>query len=251
MKKRGQVSVFIIIGILIIGLIAGFFAFKNKIDISNLTGTKKISPELSQIDKTIEDCAKQRTIDAIRIIGLQGGYINLPEKYLITNLTNIAYGYYEGKKTLASKSIIENEISYYIETAIPYCINKNNYPEFNLTIGTPKSKTSIDKNSVIISSELPISAKKSGSAFTINRKYKSEILIKLNDILYTANEIINKEIEDPKNIQLSYLSSLDYYVMVLPENENEIVYVITDNNSRIDDIPYSFVFANKMKNNQI
>jgi hypothetical protein len=246
MSKRSQVSIFIIIGILIIGIIGSFLIFRNKIE-NPYKNAGEFSSEISQINNIVEGCSRQRAIDAIRIVGLQGGYINIPNDYLKTNFSNIAYGYYLGKNTLPLKSTIEKEISSYIEMTLPYCIEKTDFPDISIDIGDASAKTEINADSVLISAKLPIYANKENKTFTINKNYNSEVKVRLNNILEVSNEIINKEIEDPNNIQLSYLTELDYYVMVLPENEKEIVYIISDNKSRIDDIPYSFLFANKLE----
>lgn len=243
--KLGQVSIFIVIGLLITGVIVIGYAFREKIS-SVLNIGSGISPEARYIDSAIESCSKQRAIDAIRIVGLQGGYVNLPYKYFVTNISNIAYGYYDGKNTLAKKSQIEKEISYYVQLTIPYCI-ENEFNGFNLTKSDASVSTKINPNSVSISAKMPISATKGGNTFFLNREYESDIPIKLGDIIDAANDIIDKEMKDPNYIDITYLVSIGYYVMAVPHGEGDIIYVITDDNKKTDGIPYSFMFANKIK----
>lgn len=251
MLKRGknrfaQVTVFIIIAVVIIGAVITALAFRNKINFSG-TGSSNINPEVKQIDDSIKECAKQRTIDAIRIIGLQGGYVNLPENYLKTNISNIAYGYYNGKNTLASRQTMENEINYYVELTMPFCIEDTDFPQLNLTIGKAKSQTKIENNQVFVTLKLPISISKDEKTILVEEPYKVQIPIRLWDMYSIAGLIIKKEIDNPEKIELSELSKLDYYITLVPVDNDNIVYIITDKKSSIESISYSFLFANKFK----
>jgi len=239
-SKHSQVTVFIIIAIVLITLTTVFFVLKDNLKISN-----KDFPEITQIDSIIQECSEQRTIDAIRLIGLQGGYITLSEKYLETNISDIAYGLYNREKTLLSKNQIENEIEHYIEITLPFCINEDDFPDLNITQKKAQAKVKINQDSVEVSTKLPIAVSKQESSFTINRNYESEIPIRLGKIYDTADEIIEKQLQEPEYIDLTYLTSLEYNVVMIPFNDNILIYTITDDNSEINEIPYSFMFASK------
>lgn len=243
-NKRSQVTVFIIIAAIIIGMAVTTFVFRNKINFPGTGNSNNFNPEINQIDFAIEECAKQRAVDAIRIIGLQGGYINLPDNYLSTDISNIAYGSYNGKNILASKSTIEKEISYYVELTMPFCL-ENEFQGFNITKSKATASTKINPDSVFVSIKMPISANKDEQTFTIDRTHNVLIPIKLGNMIDISNEIIKKEMDDPNNIDLTYLGNSQYYIIFSPINKQTIVYSITDEN--VEDIPYTFVFANKIK----
>ena len=245
-SKRSQVTVFIIIAVIIIGAVVTAFAFRNKINLPG-TGSSNVNSEVKQIDYAIEDCAKQRAIDAIRIVGLQGGYVNLPDNYLTTDLSNVAYGYYNGKNTLASKSTIEKEINYYVGLTMPFCI-ESEFNGFNLTKSKPEVTTKINPNSVSVSLKMPISALRANQAFTIDREYRTEIPIKLGNMIDVANAIVKKESENSDSIPVGYLTELTYDVLILYEDNENVVYAIVDlsESSRINSLGYSFLFANKL-----
>lgn len=241
MKKRGQVSVFIMIALVIVAIIAVIFIANSKLNIFNQNPA-----DVSNVNNVIQECANQRALDAVRLIGLQGGYTNLPDKYLETNISNIAYGYYDGVKTLPSKTTIAKEIDYYIETTTRYCIEEGDFPQFNVTLGKPKSTAKIEDNQVSVTLKLPASIAKGTKTYTTEGPYELVVPIRLGKIYSTAAYIIDSEIKNSANIELSKLSSLDYYITVIPVNDTNIIYVITDEESSIDDgIPYSFLFANK------
>ncbi len=243
--RKSQISIFVIIAILIVGVIAIVLFSYNKLPLIN-----KYPDEVNTLEKTLDSCIKQRAIDAIRLIGLQGGYVNLPKNYLITNISNVAYGYYNGEKTLVKKEKIESEIDYYISITIPYCFSANDFPKINITSGKVSSKVEINDNSVSISAIYPLSIQKGSVVYYLKNPHEFDILVRLGKIYSVANSIIDKEIANPDNIDLTFLSNIDYDITLVPANNNEIIYIITDDKSITDNnIPYSFLFANKFKNN--
>ena len=136
--KRGQISLFIIIGILIIVAVGIFFVVRNQISLP-----EKVPLEVQPIDNAIEECVQQRLLDAVRLVGLQGGFIILPSNYLETEDFGIAYGYYEGTKTLISREKIQEEIDGFVSGAVIYCINEEDFLEFNVSLENAVSNTRI------------------------------------------------------------------------------------------------------------
>ncbi len=248
MIKRGQVSIFVIISLVIAGSAVVFFLFKDNVLTSDKI-PRGMEKEVGEVNQQIQNCLNKRAVDAIRIVGVQGGYIYLPENYVNTNISNVAYGYYLGKKTLPTLAFIESEIATYARRNLFFCISQESNPSLNLNFGESSAKAKINKNSVVVSVKLPVSGKKENSAFTMNREYKVEVPVALGDMYSVADEIIEKEIKEPGVVQISYLTGLGYNVLLISISQDLIVYSITDysEKSRIEDIPYSFVFANKFR----
>jgi len=247
-NRVGQVTVFIVIALILIGAIITTLVFRNKINILEVQ-SNNLNFEFKQIDSAIEDCVRQRAIDAVRIVGLQGGYVNLPKDYLVTNISNIAYGYYNGKNTLPTLEIIEKEISGYIEETIPYCLNLGDLLNYNITFGKSYATTKIKGDFVSVTGNLPISITKEEKSLTADRKYSSEISINLKNIHIVAEDTINKIIEDPEYIPIGYLAEKDFFIIVLLVDEKRTIYGITQNKTEtnIDGVPYTFLFASKKK----
>ncbi len=189
--KKSQVTVFIIIGILIIASIVFILIHKNYISIPSITN-ERLSLELSEVDKTLESCVKQRAIDAIRIVGVQGGYVTLPKNYLSTNLSNIAYGYYEGRNTLPKIEIIEKEISSYVNETLPYCLKAGDFSDHNITVGKSLATTKIKEETVSVTGTLKISIVKDKESLIADRKYSFDLPIYLKKINKVAENTINK-----------------------------------------------------------
>ena len=94
MKKRGQVTIFIIIAILIIGAVALFFVFNG-----TLRKFETINPEVAPIQKFVQECLDETLESAVYDIAKRGGY-NDPE-----NITSAGVTYYilGGENLMPSK----------------------------------------------------------------------------------------------------------------------------------------------------
>ena len=91
MKKRGQVSTFAIVGIVIVVLITLFIFMRSRIYIGPVT-QQDLEQELVPIKEHIEECLLDKTEPRLRQIGLQGGYINTPENtYRLYNSQRVSY----------------------------------------------------------------------------------------------------------------------------------------------------------------
>lgn len=241
-EKRAQVTIFVIIAILIVAVIIGFFLFRGKLNL----GSSIVPVQLEPITNQIQDCVQTTLQDGTKLVGLQGGYILPPNNALETNFSYIAYGYLLGSNTLASKTKIESEISKYIELTLPFCFDTSAFPNYKITTSDVKATTKINPNSVSASVSFPFTASREDNSWSINKDYNQEYNARLGDMYSVANNIISKEIQNPNNIDFSYLNSFDYDISILNEGNNIIVYSITDYNIN-DGGSYTFRFANKLR----
>lgn len=238
-RKKAQVTIILIIAIVIVGILIVFFAFREKI----IPKPESKIPEISQINVILEECIEQRAIDAIMLVGLQGGYTNIQINNIKLGDFNVAYGLYKNQNTLAPLSIIENEISNYIRLTISSCIEDQEFPQLIIFQEQPESTVKIKQDFIEISANLPLSIIKEDKSVTLDNKYKIEIPIRFSKIHETANNIIQKHLEDPEFINLTYLTNLDLDIVFIHYTETILFYTITDDESQLEEIPYSFMFV--------
>ena len=238
-NKKGQITIILIIAIVIVGILIIFFSFREKI----IPKPESKIPEISQINSILEECIEQKAIDAIMLIGLQGGYTNLPKNNIKLGDFNIAYGLHKNQNTLAPLSTIEDEISSYIKLTISSCIEDQEFPQLIISQEQPETSVKIKQDIIEISANLPLSITKADKSVTFDNKYKTEIPIRLTEIHNTANNIIQKHLDDPEFIDLTYLTNLDFDIVFTHYTETSLIYTITDEESQLDNIPYSFMFV--------
>lgn len=242
MNKKAQVEVFIILAIVIIVIVVLFFVFRDKVGFDSVDNADE-----TEMIELINTCIEISLIDGARLIGLQGGYLRLPQRFVELNLSKIAYGYYLGENVLNSKSRIEDEIADYMELILPYCFDESLFLDYSITEGDVTSKININKESISTSTKFPIGATKGDSSFTINKNFEVTVPINMGPIYDVVDKIIEKEIENPDEIELTYFADLDYGVSIIPYNEEIIIYSISDENPMNPDYHYTFMFANKLK----
>jgi hypothetical protein len=163
-KTKAQITIFIIIGIVILLAASFFLYYRNFI----FAETEIVPIDLVPVKDYVESCLDQVSQDAIVRLGMQSGYINIPnqvrlyESYieLIPNSPFIVpYWHYNGISFVPTISEMQNEISGYVRDNIARCVNfdvlKNDYLiESSEEISI---ETIIAEQDVVVSMEYPIS----------------------------------------------------------------------------------------------
>ena len=165
--KRGQITVFIVVGIIIlfaVGLLLYVASIRPELQLFALQET--------EIERYIGSCLELTAEEAITLIGNTGGHIDVPESIKINERAHFAFAkgiepkiplwYYNGQFKIPLKSDIEKRISDYIINNIDDCIGtfdilKDRF-EFRKT-GNTAANTTIEENRVFIQLSYPLEAK--------------------------------------------------------------------------------------------
>jgi len=187
-------------------------------------------------------CILRNIETATQLLGLGGGYIQKPPQVLETEIGSITYSYKSDKNIIQSTNKMSEEIIAYLRATINTCIDESNYN--NLEIDFDINNIEITIKNRVIESEIIIDyiLKNEDTVQTITNGHKTMLNINLFQIQQTANEIIINHQIDPQSIDITYLTSTPFQISFVPY-ENNIIYTITDENLKINDIPYSFIFA--------
>lgn len=244
MKKRGQITIFIIVGlILVFSMLIIIYMNKNKIGNLDVLQSSDIKP----IGYYVDLCVKSSASDALYLLGVQGGYTTPPELYFQSAYAKIAYWYYQGEDTSPTLEEMEQELSSYVNRALPECIESLNVFSdmgFEFEFDEIDTKTKINENNVEFNIDYPITIKKGESVSEIS-DFQRSFNVRLGHIHTIAKEIIEMEIEDPDWIDMTYLVNQDINFKIYPYDENTLIYSVLDNQSIIEyDTAFIFLFAN-------
>ena len=246
-SKRSQVTIFIIIAILIVAVVAGFFYLRQRApSIDN-----NLPPEASDFKLYMDDCLKNVLESDLVYLGNQGGYSNKETLSVYYSGFNIPYYFYEDKRTLTSLDSISgsleelvkndfNDICYGLYNDSSISITKKNAPILNIV--TSSDKVSIDVN-------MPITIEK-GNSTSIVSEYSAEVPIRLQRVYETAEKIVSLQEEDKYHICLSCIDSIRDPSMLITSytwENSTLVFMISDYGSDVDGEPYKFFFAIKYK----
>ncbi|MBA3064443.1 hypothetical protein FP803_03315 [Candidatus Woesearchaeota archaeon] len=250
MNKRAQITPFIILGLVFL-LFFLIILFTKSYRIEKIDAV--YSGEISPIKNYVDLCAKSSASDALYLLGVQGGYTAPPKLYFQSAYAKIAYWYYEGQDTSPTIEEMEQELSSYVNRALPECIESlNAFSDmgFEFEFGEIDTETKINENNVEFRIDYSITIIKGESKAEISEFYKM-IPVRLGYMYSIAKEIVGKEVEDPDWIDMTYLVNQDLNFKIYPYDENTLIYSVLDNQSIIDyGTQFMFLFANGFKESE-
>jgi len=199
-KKRvtkAQVTVFMILGILILGLV-GLFSYMS----SSILNNRDIPQEFLPVTEYIDQCIVDITGDGVFLASMQGGYITLPQEIINNDEAHIDMGfkvplwYYKGKQVGPPIEQVEEDLAEYIQEQLPYCLNNFEPFQNQFTItGTTENisaQTTITMHEIDVEINLPITLTKEEKQFTIPT-LTTETDYNLGQMLELAYSIMNLE----------------------------------------------------------
>tara|TARA_Y100000310_G_C20646006_1_gene796598 strand:- start:1016 stop:1885 length:870 start_codon:yes stop_codon:yes gene_type:complete len=136
MSKRGQVTVFIILGIVIIAAVALFLYlgdFFAKTDVEEEDAEAFVASQIEPSKKAVKDCVKESLIDAIIFVSKGGGYFDAPmgedfcEEYSsdyeeCLSPYIVSYSFHLGQNRVVTRDKIATELN-------DYMIDADNFAE--------------------------------------------------------------------------------------------------------------------------
>lgn len=234
LKKKGQVTIFIIIAILIVGAIITLFYLTSSPD-------KKINPQENP-QSFIEECLRDEIKESTDKILPQGGVIN-PQPFLLFNETNVQFlCYIEEEKQQCEilepmlKEKIEQEIVKNTQSKINSCLNKleDSFDNYDYSAGPTEYLVEISPNIIkgIINKKITIAKDGQTQEFTtfVSTQYSP-----IFDFILISNQIMREEAtcvcgEETCSADVVKLSSAnnDYELELFVTGKNEKIYTIRD-----------------------
>jgi len=240
---RSQTTIFIVIAVCILGF-AIVLLFIEKDGGNNIDG-QKISPDVSPVYNLVEDCLKLTGEEAVIWVGNTGGYLISPNN----SLNDVAYYFYNGGNHMISKEAIEENISFYVDNFLPFCFKDfSDLSEFKVNYGDVRAKTNIKNGSVFINVNIPLTILKSEKTYYLN-DFDTEIPVRL-DVIYRVNEeLMAEQMKKKDAVCFSCLKRIseenNVTINLFDAENNSILFVVSDDLSKINDKNYAFYFANK------
>lgn len=234
MNKKGQVTIFIIIAVIIIAIAGIYFAFKENFSFGSP------NPEVAPISNFVQECVYNTGIGGLYFLAPTAGYFEIPK---LSSEDGLAYYLIGNKSYFPSKEILEKELDKYIEGALYYCTNEfENFPEFNITEGDITSNSQINEKEVILNVEYPIIIRKNESIYTIKKFNDIEISYRYGEINSAIHEIINSFNEEGTCINCISSIAEKYAIKIdMTNTDYGVIFSISDNS------PLGFEDAFKFK----
>jgi len=242
MKKKGQLTIFIIIGIILIAVIVLFFIFRGTIKIPGIGGGKETSSQ-SFLESCLEDAIKEGT----ETLALQGGYLEPTIyknfKFKGEEARDISYlcytpNYYipcVNQEPLLIKHL-KNELYDYIADDVRSCFDSltssldkqgysvnSNYRGFDIEL---------NDNKIIVDIDAELDLTRAGET-TKQTDFEIDIASKFYDLALVVQEIVNQEAEYCNFEYLGYMAFYpQWYIEKTGASDSTIIYTVENKKSK-------------------
>ena len=214
MKKGGQISIFIILGILIVGGVITIIITNGNVKESLtkfFSGKSGVSYKVDEVKKEIQRCLDISLEDSINVNAMSGGYFILTDNFIFYNSDfddmqrKVPYYLDDGARTISVEEL-EKEMSSSMKDNFVSCFNPE---KFDLNVSYDYGKMDIDtkftKDKVLIEVKFPVGVSFGDDNFLLDN---FEISQESNYFaLYTfAKEITEFQNEQGNNLCLSCIN---------------------------------------------
>lgn len=210
--KKGQVTIFIIITIIVVALVILFFIFKDSII------NEKIPTSLQPIHAGILSCLEEASQKAIIQIASQGGYYKILDgKGIIYFTQELPYYYIDSQENIPEIDTIENEMSKFVSENLNECIDREELNKTGAQIMNSKIIISsfIDQEKINFKLLEPIVIRKGELSFEFEKEI--EIYSDFAKFYEVSKEIVKDYEENPGYVCITCLDELSksYDVQIL------------------------------------
>ena len=241
MEKRGQVTIFIIVAVLIVTGVILFLIYRD-----NYFNYQGVNPQVAPVYDFVTSCLENTGENALVDVGENGGYVFTDDESFVGNAP---YYLIDGTEQIPSVDIVESQISFIVNQELSYCIL--NFKDFkdqyeNITSRLDNVETIIEDERVELKLTYPISVTKSQTSYEI-KDFSSEIKLRITDYLKISEEIVSEQ-HNNNEICISCLYELgeEYGVNIeLIDYGDSTIFTITDENYKLNDESYEWRFAIK------
>lgn len=250
MQKRGQVTIFMVVGIVFLFIFAGIFYLVSLAEkTSILTEAEDISSLIvkSPVISYVENCLGETAIMGIFLLAANGGIIYPDENSLLLLTDNgmINYASLNGVSGFSNKKM-EADLSRFTEEYLEICLDdftvfRRQGREVGWRPGEIYADFKINEHTIISELEFPLKISTSDGDEVELNKFSTKIQTNFKDMIKTAQEIVRLAEED--YLDLNWFVDLEYYPVIFLFDEATTIFSLTDEKNLLDDAPLTLMFA--------
>ncbi len=209
---KGQITLAIILGLLVLGFVAVLLMIYRVPDVP--------VHQSSALKMHVEECLYQSGSLGLAVLGLKGLYITEPAHYFKLENFSTAALYYYGDVILPPISAVLANLSYFIDQAVPLCVNISFYG--GEALGMPVTSAIFAQDRFLLHMDWPVIV----NGAQVN-DYRAKIPMDFMRYYNATANIVNMTAAHPLFIDQIYLlkqfMNISYYVM----NET-VLYTVSD-----------------------
>lgn len=243
MQKRGQFTLFVVLGVVLIVLVALLYVYRATL-FPSLSGTLALPSEVQEVQDAVQTCVDDAIPAGLQVIGAQGGYFVLTNPgYTVPTGGTVAYGFDAGKKTLPSYAVVLEQYKSYLSTVIPLCVETQDFG--SLTLQTKALTADVqDTTGLHVEVRYPVTVlTPANDSYALRDTYSEDLSVNFKKVYNAAETIVDALVVDPEHDNYNAYLSTGLQTAIVPVEPDYIIYIVTDPLSKIDGRPYTFRFA--------
>jgi len=201
LNKKAQITLFIIMGLIIILFISVFIYLQQT---TTIFEPEKIMPaEFVPVKRFVEKCTETLAEDAVFLASMQAGYVEIPDEINYEPLSYVDHGFkvplwlYNGQDCMPTRKEIEGNIASYINSNLKTCLNgfEEFSREFDIEeLGEPSTAVSVNDYGVFVKTDYPLKIQnKLGTEITEWKEYATSFANSLGRKYKLASAIMKYE----------------------------------------------------------
>jgi hypothetical protein len=206
--KRGQVTLFIVLGALLVLALIVLIVFRNELTLSRILPDRILPAQTSAIQTFIESCAQQVGREGIDLLGAQGGYIWLPSYIennplaVIDTGIKVPHWQYQSENRIPAMQVMEAHLARYMNENLKICLDNLEAFDEEYTIvekGTLSTQTTLTDTNVRFEVNYPLDLMdKDGKKVTEVTDFYVEVDVRLKHMHEVARAIMETEAQQMK-----------------------------------------------------
>lgn len=244
--KRGQLTIFIIIGIVILfGVFVVLFVNQQAKKLAPAPEVEQVPQDIEPVRQFMQGCLDQSLKDALVAVGLNGGnvqstrqYVDLPYAFTFSSTGR--------RNIMPNIDGVKSQLNDFIIGEIEYC--SDNFIKFieqgyDIKAGSATTDISFGNRETTVRLNYPLTITKDGTESKIS-SFIGRAPVRFGYVYDVAYNISELSASNGGRVDLSHLNSIQFLNITVASNlEGQNVYIIRDEQSLIENEPYTFMMA--------
>ena len=198
MQKKGQVAIFVIIGIIIVILVALMFIGRKEYGIG-ISGAKFLSDKLDSVKQNVDECVNKLTSSSIKQFAEQGGDFN-PSRYVLYQNRKVKYLCYNIEddykciNMLPPFEVMIKNLQERADRDMKGCIDKeipkSKVGAYDSKVEDPVTEINVDGTDVVINVDYHVELSKDGATVELGKITRS-INAPLYELYRATYDVVN------------------------------------------------------------
>jgi hypothetical protein len=250
MAKRAQLTLFILLGLMIVAAALVYYFMSSRDSSSGLERLIEAPAEIQPLKLFVESCISEQLQQAVKDLPLQGGYYERPPlSTTYSGLTIPYYYHHEALSQMPSEQVLGNQIALFLEDRLPDCIQDFRALRqggFDIDAGELSASALLAQGSVDAEISYPLRVRRNDFSYTIDR-FSASVDSTFRQMYGYAEGIIAELEKNPQYMPISFLIELasdnGFTVETILQDEGSVIYTLNDVDALRE--PRIFAFAVK------